>query len=82
VPEGSFLSASFRSFLTPVHVTCHLLRLVIVSYVHNAAGDGLGQSAAVVGLKTDASTAAQREAVAEVARKLAMHVVAAQPQVQ
>lgn len=46
--------------------------------MHNAAAPGLGQACAVVALSTDA-TGANRETVENVAKRLAMHVVAASP---
>lgn len=52
---------------------------VIASYVHNAAAPGMGQSAAVVAIKTDA-TGEARDKVEAMAKRLAMHVVAAGPQ--
>lgn len=52
--------------------------VVSLSYVHNAAAPGLGQACAVVALSTDA-TGANRETVENVAKRLAMHVVAASP---
>lgn len=51
---------------------------VVASYVHNAAAPLMGQAGALVGIKTDA-TGDKLEAVEAMAKRLAMHVVAASP---
>lgn len=57
----------------------HALTLTRGSYVHTAVRDNMGRKAAVVALRTNATDAAARASLAEVARKVAMHVVVAQP---
>ncbi|KAM3570703.1 hypothetical protein VYU27_007246, partial [Nannochloropsis oceanica] len=51
---------------------------VVACYVHNAAGPLMGQAGALVGIKTDA-TGEKLEQVEAMAKRLAMHVVAANP---
>jgi elongation factor Ts len=46
------------------------------SYVHNSVGPDVGKSAAIVALKCDKQT----EAIADAAKKLAMHITAARPE--
>lgn len=53
---------------------------VVSHYVHNSYVPGFGRTAAAVALEAPgASQPAQREAIAELGQKLAMHVVAAAP---
>lgn len=49
---------------------------LLVSYVHNAAGPGLGRIGVLVGVE---SAASDRDALATFARQVAMHVAAFQP---
>ena len=50
---------------------------VVATYVHNAAGENLGKIGVLVGLKSDGD----QDKLAEVGRKLAMHVAAGSPAV-
>ncbi|MEE2567538.1 translation elongation factor Ts [Hyphobacterium marinum] len=50
---------------------------VVATYVHNAAGEDLGKIGVLVGLKSDGDKAK----LAEIGRKLAMHVAAGSPAV-
>jgi len=50
---------------------------VVATYVHNAAGDDLGKIGVLVGLKSDGDQAK----LADIGRKLAMHIAAASPAV-
>jgi elongation factor Ts len=49
----------------------------VAAYIHKGLGDGLGRIGVLVGLATGA---ARHEAVADLGKKLAMHVAAAAPQ--
>lgn len=49
---------------------------IVAAYVHKGLGDGLGRIGVLVGL----ATAAAGDAVADLGKKIAMHVAAAQPQ--
>jgi elongation factor Ts len=48
---------------------------VVAAYVHNAAGDGMGKIGVLVALKSEGDKAV----LAELGRKIAMHVAAASP---
>ncbi|MGN7678165.1 MAG: translation elongation factor Ts [Anaplasma sp.] len=50
---------------------------VIGSYVHGAVGEGVGRAGAIVSLE---ASAGKSDALAELARQIAMHVVAAKPE--
>jgi elongation factor Ts len=51
---------------------------VVTNYVHNAICPGMGTSGAIVALETDSE--ANQEALQQIGKKLAMHIVAAKPE--